>query len=322
MASTTRTSLGASTPGVDQQRSVPGVLLTELMLLGMATIWGVNFSVVKYGTQVMSALAFNAVRVALAAVVLFLLATLWRRPWPSRAVATRLFLLGILGNGIYQLLFVSGVARTRAGDAALVIAATPAFIAIIGRLRGTERIAHRAAAGIGLSILGIGLVVFGGAAASKGDSTLTGGLLVLAASLCWSIYTVLLQPHTDAVDGVALSALTMLGGVPPLLLAGGGAIAATRWAEVSPAGWGAVLYSGLAALVVAYLFWYRGVRVIGPTRTAMFANLQPAIALAVAWLTLGERPRALQLLGAGAIFAGLVLSRRPAARAAEGNAAT
>lgn len=298
------------------------VLLTELMLLGMATIWGVNFSVVKYGTQAMSALAFNGVRVALAAVALFLIAWLSRRPWPSRPVATRLFLLGILGNGLYQLFFVSGVARTRAGDAALVIAATPAFIAVIGHLRGSERITRRAAAGILLSILGIGLVVFGGAASNQGDATLVGGLLVLSASLCWSVYTVLLQPHTDQVDGIALSALTMLGGVPPLLLAGGGAMVATDWTRVSPAGWGAILYSGLAALVVAYLFWYRGVRVIGPTRTAMFANLQPAIALAVAWLTLGERPRALQLLGAGAIFAGLVLSRRRGARAAEGNAAT
>lgn len=322
MASTTRMISGAPTPGTDAPASAPGVWLTELMLLAMAAIWGVNFSVVKFGTQAMSALAFNGLRVMLAAAALFSIALLARRPWPARPVAMRLVALGVLGNGLYQLLFVSGLARTRAGDAALVIAATPAFIAIIGRLRGTEHISRRAAAGIVLSIAGIGLVVFGGASSASGDSTLTGGLLVLAASLCWSVYTVLLQPHTGDVDGVALSALTMLGGVPPLLLAGAGAMASTRWSQVSAAGWGAVAYSGLAALVVAYLFWYRGVRVIGPTRTAMFANLQPAIALAVAWLTLGEQPRATQLLGAAAIFAGLVLSRRPGRPVAEGNAAT
>ncbi|MGZ8415100.1 MAG: EamA family transporter, partial [Gemmatirosa sp.] len=47
-----------------------GAWLTDLMLLSMALIWGVNFSVVKYGTRVMPPLAFNALRVLLATVVL------------------------------------------------------------------------------------------------------------------------------------------------------------------------------------------------------------------------------------------------------------
>ena len=51
-------------------------------------------------------------------------------------------------------------------------------------------------------------------------------------------------------------------------------------------------------------------RVVGPVRTAMFSNLQPIVALAVAALTLGERPGPWQLAGAAAIAAGLVVSRR------------
>ena len=70
-----------------------------------------------------------------------------------------------------------------------------------------------------------------------------------------------------------------------------------------------MLYSGLGALVLAYLFWYRGVRQLGPTRTAMYGNLQPVIALGVAWLSLGEVPTIFQAAGAVLILGGLVLTR-------------
>ena len=275
----------------------------------MATIWGMNFSVVKYATGVLQPLAFNSARVTLAAVALLLVVRAARRPMPAPRVMLRLLALGVLGNGLYQVLFVEGVARTRAGDAALILASSPAFIGVIGHLRGSERMTRRGAMGIALSILGIALVVIGGRS-TAGDATLLGGALVLLAALSWSVYTVLLQPYTASVDALALAALTMVGGVPFLLLASAPAIASTRWGDVTPAAWSAVLYSGLLALVVAYLCWNRGVRTIGPTRTAMFANLQPAIALVVAWATLGERPRLWQLVGAGAIFGGILFSRK------------
>jgi drug/metabolite transporter (DMT)-like permease len=102
----------------------------------------------------------------------------------------------------------------------------------------------------------------------------------------------------------------MFGGVGVLLVVGAPALARTSLAAVTPGAWGAVVYSGIVALVIAYMFYYRGVRVLGPTRTAMFANLQPLIALAVAYLTLGEAPTAVQLGGAAAIMVGLLVSRR------------
>jgi drug/metabolite transporter (DMT)-like permease len=89
---------------------------------------------------------------------------------------------------------------------------------------------------------------------------------------------------------------------------------------VSPGAWGSIAYSGVLALVLAYLFWYRGVKVLGPTRTGMYANLQPVIALGVAWAALGEAPHVAQLAGAAFIMAGLLLTRftgRPTAEAHE-----
>src|SRR5687768_13137468 len=94
---------------------------TELLLVVMAIIWGVNFSVVKYGTQVMEPLAYNALRMTLACVILLAVAHLRPGRVLARADRWRLMTLGLLGHCIYQVLFINGIAMTRAGTAALVV---------------------------------------------------------------------------------------------------------------------------------------------------------------------------------------------------------
>lgn len=289
--------------------SRPGVLLAEAGLVGMALIWGVNFTVVKYGTQLVSPLAYNGLRVFVAAFVLGSVAWFTRASLPTKRTVLALLALGVLGNGVYQFLFIEGVARTRASDAALVIAATPAFVALIGRLRGVERVSKRGILGIVLSTAGIALIVLGSARSTDGTSSLTGDLLVLAGAFAWAIYTVMLKPYTERVPGLQLSAITMAGGALSLLVFTGPAIVGADWRGMPTLGWLSLAYSAVFALVIAYYFWYNGVRVIGPTRTAMFSNLQPIIAVLVAWALLGEMPTVWQGVGATSIMSGLLLTR-------------
>ena len=308
MASTIQGAVAA--PGRADAGSRPGVLLTEALLLSMAVIWGVNFSVVKYGVGQIPPLAYNGLRVAVAAAALLVVAALAvRAPWPGRRDVVRLLGLGVLGNCVYQIFFIEGIERTAAGTASLILAAGPALLALLGRVRGVERITRRGAAGLALAIAGVGLVMFGTGTAA-GQGSLVGDLLLFVGCVAWALFTVLLAPYTQRVHGVQLSALTMLGGAVPMALVAAPELSRVAWRDVTPGGWGAVAYSSLAALVVAYLIWYRGVRVIGPTRTALFGNLQPFIALLVAWLWFHEVPTAVQGVGAAAITAGILLTRR------------
>lgn len=302
------TAARSATPG-HASSTRPGVWLTDLTLVAVALIWGVNFPIVKFGTTLVDPLAYNGIRVALAAVLLSAIVSMSRAPFPPPRTMAVLLALGVLGNGVYQFLFVEGIARTRASDAALFVAASPAFIAIIGRFHGVEHIARRAAVGIGLSICGIALVVLGTATGLEGHASLLGDLLVLAGALSWALYTVLLKPYTHDVSGMQISAFTMVGGAIPLFAVAWPAISSAPWRSVPHLGWVAVAYSGVFALVVAYYFWYRGVRVIGPTRTAMYSNLQPVIAVLVAWPMLGETPTVWQVVGTVCIIGGLLLTR-------------
>jgi drug/metabolite transporter (DMT)-like permease len=282
---------------------------TDALLLLMALIWGVNFSVVKFGTKVFSPLAFTGLRVILAALVLLGIAAARNKPWPRRNDIFALMGLGMLGNGLYQIFFVEGISRTNVGNAALIVAAAPAFIAIVSRLGGVERVHRRVLGGIALSLAGVALVVFGSARSPQGDATLFGTLLVFAGTLCWTAFTVLLQPYARRIDAIQLSSFTMLGGCIPMLIATPKALLATDWSKIGLPAWAAIFYASVISMGVAYLFWYRGLRVLGATRTAVYGNLQPVIAIAVAWIFLGEPPTAWQGIGTATIMTGLFLTR-------------
>jgi drug/metabolite transporter (DMT)-like permease len=289
------------------------VLVTEALLVLMSVIWGMNFAVMKYGTDVLEPFAYNGVRLVLGSIVM--LAILWSRglpalPWKD---VRALMLLGSLGTGLYQLFFISGLAMTRAGTASLVIASSPAVIAIVGRFLGVEKVSSRAVWGILLSIAGIAFVILSSADSSEGQSSVVGDLLILASVICWSFYTHLMRPYTQRIDGIQIATWSLIGGTIPVFALALPAIARAHWHAVVPLTWAAIFYSGVGSMGIAYLFWYRGVRVIGSMRTAMFSNLQPIVALAVSWPMLGEKPTIMQGAGAAAVFGGLLLTRQPSA---------
>ena len=275
----------------------------------MAVIWAINFVVTKYATHIFNPVAFTGLRVGTAAA--FLVGFAFARGGfdLSRRDVIRLLALGVIGNGLYQLFFIHGIARTRAGNAALIIGAAPAFIALVARARGLERVKRMTLAGIGLSVLGVGLVIAGSATSVTGQTTVLGTVLVFLGVLCWTAYTIMLQPYTKRIDVIQLSAVTMVGGAVPLLIASTPALIATDWSGVGAGGWLALFYSSVISMGVAYFFWYRGLRVLGPTRSAVYTNLQPIIALLVAWAFLGEIPTAFQGIGAVTIIAGVFLTR-------------
>src|SRR3982074_1778177 len=90
----------------------PAFGLTDVLLFTMAVIWGANFVVVKYATHIFDPVAFTGLRVGVAAALLLVAVLVRGGITAPRRDIIRLLLLGVLGNGLYQLFFVLGVART------------------------------------------------------------------------------------------------------------------------------------------------------------------------------------------------------------------
>ncbi len=286
-----------------------GLTSTDALLALTILFWGVNFIVIKAALTVMSPLSFNAVRFTLAALSIAAIAW-WRGARrPTRIQLLQLFGLGFMANVAYQLAFIEGLARTRAGNASLIMAAVPVQTAMLSHWRGHDRLRLRDVLGLVVSAAGLVTIVLGSGRAVGFGATVTGDLLVLAATVCWSVYTIGTKPLADALGPLPSTAWTMVLGTIPLVLICMPAALAQNWSAVTPAAWGGIVFSGVCSLTLAYLFWYRGVQRLGPARTSAYSNFTPAVAMLAAWAFLGETPNAWQLTGAGGIFGGIYLSR-------------
>jgi drug/metabolite transporter (DMT)-like permease len=287
----------------------PRFTSTDAWLAAMVLIWGVNFIVLKAALAEMQPLALNAYRYILAAITVMAIAKLRGARRPPREAWGRLVTMGVLGNTIYQIAFIEGVARTRAGNAALLMAAVPVQTAILSHIKGHERLRPRDVVGLLLSTAGIAAIVLGSGSGVSFGSTVKGDLLVLGATVCWSYYTIGTKPLADQLGATTATAWTMVLGAIPLVLIATPSLISQDWSRVGATAWGGATFSSLGALVLAYLIWYRGVERLGPARTALYSNFTPVVAMLAAWPLLGETPTAWQVIGAGGIFSGLYLTR-------------
>lgn len=295
--------------GAEATAPVPGWGWTEAALSLMVFVWGVNFAVVKYALAAFEPLAFNALRFVIASVMVYLvLRARGQISLPAREDVPRVVALGLLGNVLYQMCFILGLDRTQAGHASLMLALTPILTAFLSMLTGHERPGPRTWGGAALSILGVALVS-GASVRVEGRDALVGNLILAGASLAWAMYTVGARPVVRRYGSVRTTAWTLWIGAVGLVAAGSPALARQAWSQVGAAAWGGLVFSALFAIGLAYLIWYRGVERIGNTRTAIFSNLTPVVALFAGVVLLDERLSALALVGAVLTLGGVMIVR-------------
>ena len=95
-----------------------------------------------------------------------------------------------------------------------------------------------------------------------------------------------------------------------------------EWPPATWRAWVAFGFLGAFGTALAFVWFYDGVRELGPARTAVFINLVPVFAIALGATLLGEEIDASMLVGGTIVVAGVWLLNRPVARAAAPAAAT
>jgi drug/metabolite transporter (DMT)-like permease len=280
----------------------------DVEMLIVALIWGGNFSISKFALTQLHPLQFSALRFTLASLLLWLLVrrTGARAPLPRKAM-WGLVVLGLIGNTLYQTIFMTGLSMTSATNSAMIVASLPVAVALFGTVLGIERATPATWLGVLLGTAGVALVVGARGVHFHSDS-LTGDLLVLASMLCWAYYTVMLRRFGAGVDALRITAITTIAGTPGLLLLGAPGLLQLDWAGVSAKTWGAMAYAALFALIVAFVLYNRAVMAIGSGRTAIYNCVTPLVAMVIAWLALGEVPTGLQFAGVALVIAGVLVS--------------
>ena len=257
----------------------------------------------------MPALPFTAIRFAVASLLLWLVLRALEGPVAlTPAALRRLVGLGVVGNTVYQLAFVLGLAYTTATNSSLILATVPTVVAVFAGLLGIEQITRRMWVGIALGTSGVVLVI-----ATSGvefsSATLRGDLLTVAGVFCWAGYTLGLRKLPATLSPLRVTTVTAIAGTPGLVLAGLPGLVRMEWGAVPGTAWAALGYATVFSLVVAYMLWNRSVQTVGGTRTAIYMCVTPLVAVLAAWLILGEHAQPLQGVGAVLIIAGVLLTR-------------
>jgi drug/metabolite transporter (DMT)-like permease len=289
-----------------------GFSLADILLIIIAIIWGINVVVVKAALTELGPLPFNSLRFLIAAMLSWaLLKATGAKLLPERADIPRLAFLGLLGHTLYQVLFISGIALTTAGNTALLLATIPVWVAALAALTRAEVTGPLTWAGIGLSVTGIVFVTTGGGKnLSLGGTTWLGDVMVVSGAFFYALYTLKSKALLVKYSPLQFTTWTMTAGATALLLSSIGPLAGQDWSGVGVIGWGGLAYSSVLAIVAGYYVWINGVQKLGAARTAVYNNLTPLTALITGSLFLGEAITITQVMGAVLIITGLYVARR------------
>lgn len=284
--------------------------VAELGVLIVMVFWAGNFIVVKSAVGILPPIGFTFLRFLLASVSLFALMR-WHEGairLPRRDIV-QIAVLGVVGFGLYQILWTVALQTIPAGDSALLIATTPVLTALLAIMAGADVLNPIKLAGALVSFVGVALVIVAGHGLDLGAS-LGGDLLTVVAALCWASYSVfgirVLARHSPLMTTTwAIAAGTLF--LAPI------GIAQLATTDFSGIGWPAVLailYSGTLSAGFANVVVVQGLKMLGPTQVTALQALVPALAVVLAAIFLGEAIRPVQVVGGAVILAGVFLVRR------------
>ena len=284
---------------------------TYLKLLLTALFWGGTFIAGRLIADRVGPFSAAFLRFAVASSLLIMLTVRLegRLPGLNRAQFTALFFLGMTGVFAYNALFFKGLQLIGAGRASLIIANNPVFITLFAALIFKEKLSCLKAAGILLSVTGALIVI------SKGDpgALLRGGvgwgeILIFGCVASWVAYSLIgkaVMKNLTPLVSVSYSALigTAALFIPALIEGMASAVADYGLRE-----WACIFYLGVFGTVLGFVWYYEGIKALGPTRAGQFINFVPVCAILLAFLILGEPLTLSLLVGAGFIISGVSLT--------------
>ncbi|MEZ4530265.1 MAG: DMT family transporter [Thermomicrobiales bacterium] len=280
----------------------------SLPAMGAILFWSGISPFGKYAMDEMPAMIYIALRPVLAAVLVFGVMTLLRKPMRiDRRDLPRFIVAGVCLIGFSQLLFMGGLSLTSVSHLIILSSMSPLMGAMYRWIRTREMPDSRSALALVMGFVGVILVV-GGAGSSEGTS-LTGDLLAIAAGATWVGATVYPQPLVRKYGAPRATGWFLLLSSLALLPIGLFWFGEVRADPPTMLAWAALAY-GAIGMLAGNTLWQRAVQEVGPQRTLIYLYLEPFIVLVIAALALDERLTLLQALGGLLAMAGVILVRK------------
>jgi drug/metabolite transporter (DMT)-like permease len=299
---------GTTTPPQPEQTAGPFGAPPLALAAGLLTVflWASAFIGIRAAGEELSPGALTLARLTIGGLLLGVVVAIRRVSMPPRADLPRLFLVGLLWFGIYNIALNAAEQRIDAGTASMVIALGPVIIAVLAGLLLKEGFPRNLI--IGGAIAFAGVLLIGVATSNQGLSAGIGSLLAFVAACTYAGSVIIQKPLLTRTSALMVTWLACLVGAVlclPFLpqLIDGLSAASTRtilW----------TLYLGIFPTAVAFTTWGYALARSTAGRMGALTYLSPPIAVVLAWLILAETPPWLALVGGALSLAGVIFSQR------------
>jgi len=286
-------------------------LLPYMLLTCCALFWAGNFIVGRALRGQIPPLALTFWRWAVAMIFLlpFSIGQLSTQRSLVRAHWRLIFALAITGVAGFQACVYLALTTTTAINALLFLSTAPVVIVIISHLMHGDRISRQQAVGIAVSLIGAVVLIAQGDLQHITSLHLNrGDVLMLVAVLLWAIYSILLRRRPRTMSQLTLLGSTVIAGLLIIVPIFVWRMTLGEVGTYSLMNLLGIIYIGLFASVLAFLFWNRGVAEIGPNQAGLFLHLMPVFGAILSTLFLGESLAAYHLIGAALVFTGIALT--------------
>ncbi|MBE0618464.1 MAG: EamA family transporter [Proteobacteria bacterium] len=284
-----------------------------LKLVLTAVFWGGTFVAGRVLSQEVPPFSAALLRFLTASGLLVPFLCLARGGLPrlTRRQAAAVSLLGLTGVFAYNAFFFAGLKTVPASRASLIIANNPVFIALFSSLAFRERLRASQVAGIALSVCGALVVIArGDPAALLSGGVHRGDLYILGCVASWVAYSLIGKiALTDLPPLVAVTYACLIGAVFLAVPAGLEGVHHLAL-QLSPAAWVCILYLGGLGTALGFIWYYQGIRAVGPSRAGVFINFVPVSGVLLAYLLLGETLDGSLWAGAALVIGGTWLTNR------------
>ena len=288
------------------------MLYVKLILTAM--FWGGTFVAGRSVSQHIGPFSIAFLRFAVASVLLLALMCRMEgglarvKEWQTRV---RVVLLGLTGILAYNVMFFKGLAIIEASRASLIIATCPAFITMGSAVFVKERIGLTRAIGIVVSIVGAIVVISRGSVQEIfGGAVSWGELYILGCVLMWAVYSLIGKTVMQELSPLAAVTYSSVVGAVGLAVPALFEVLRTETWTPSALDWVSIFYLAVCGTVVGFVWYYEGVRKIGPTKAGLFINFVPIFGVVFAFLLLHEPVTLSLLVGTVLVVGGVYLTNR------------
>lgn len=210
--------------------------------------------------------------------------------------------LGFIGISIYHIALTYGELTVPAGTASLLIAAAPAFTALVSSLYAKEYLSKMGWVGILIGFSGIAYLTLG---SHQEQGFTKGALLVLLSAVCTSLFFVIQKPLFKKYRPLDLTAYFTWFGTLPMLIFVPGFFHQLQVVPLTATLSG--IYIGVFPAAIAYVAWTIALASGQTNIVTSSLYLNPVLAIFIAWIWLGELPHMNSIIGGAIALLGVIV---------------